>query len=605
MAVDTGDRDRARFGPGSRGARRRLLRTFAAQAVFWSVLVVATTGPARLAAAAPPVVTATLVQTILTSKWNPASPDPSGIVYLPGPQRLEITDSEVDETTGAGYHNVNLWQVTRTGTVTDTGTTYTPAPNFSREPTGLGFDPATNTLFISDDAKKKVFVDQPGTDGRFGTSDDVVTSIDTAYSTDTEDPEFDTTTGNPTSGHLFFLDGAATEIYDLDPVNGVFGDGNDVKTHFDIGYLGPSDFEALGSDPAANTLFVGTNKPSFKKIYEITKSGTLVRTIDASGISGLLHISGLAYAPASNGSGGKNFWIVDRQVDNGSNSSENDGKLFEITISSSSNNPPTVTNPGTKTNTVGDSVSYQILASDPDGDAIASYGATDLPAGLSVGTGTGLITGTTSTAGASNVTISATDSKGATGSTSFTWNVTTGSSSVLDIPVDTGADDAEQRSNGGMRLKNGDLDMMTDDTALNQAVGLRFAGVVVPQGAQVTSAFVQFRTDEAHSDPTSLTINGQASANAAPFATVKFDITNRPMTTNAVAWTPTPWTTVGEQGSAQQTADLSPVLTEIFSPTNGWAPGNALVLIIIGSGRRVADSFEGGAAPVLHLQYTV
>ncbi|MDP9301240.1 MAG: DNRLRE domain-containing protein [Actinomycetota bacterium] len=276
-------------------------------------------------AIAAPVISAKLVQKIATSAWNPASPDPSGIVYLPGPDRLEVSDSEVDETTGAGYHGVNLWQITRSGTVTGTGTTLA----YSKEPTGLGYSAGTNTLFISDDIKKRIWVVKPGSDGRFGTSDDVVTSINAgAYgSNDTEDPEYD-----PATGHLFFLDGAGTEVYDIDPVNGVFGDGNDVMKHFDVGKFGPSDWEGLGSDPANGTLLVGARKT--KQIFEITKSGSLVRIIDASGISGLRLISGLAMAPASNGSGQMNYWIVDRAIDNGPNPNENDGKIFEISISS-------------------------------------------------------------------------------------------------------------------------------------------------------------------------------------------------------------------------------------------------------------------------------
>ena len=73
--------------------------------------------------------------------------------------------------------------------------------------------------------------------------------------------------------------------------------------------------------------------------------------------------------------------------------------------------PPVITSSLTATTTVGKSFSYQITASnDP-----TTYTATNLPAGLSVNTGTGLISGTPTSAGTANVTISATNS-GGTGS---------------------------------------------------------------------------------------------------------------------------------------------------------------------------------------------
>ncbi|MGZ4123926.1 MAG: CBM96 family carbohydrate-binding protein [Actinomycetota bacterium] len=367
-------------------------------------------------ALAVPTITATLVRTTETSAWSPPSPDPSGVVYLPGSDRLLVADSEVDETTGAGYHGVNLWQTTRAGSVTSTGTTFGYP---SHEPTGLGYDAGTKTLFVSDDAKRLVFVVRPGTDGAFGTPDDVVSSVNAgAYgSTDTEDPEF-----LPSTGHLYFLDGIGTEVYDIDPVDGVFGNGNDVMHHFDVGQFGPTDWEGLSSDPSSGDLLVGARKD--KKIFEVTPSGTLVRVIDASGISGMRWLSGLATAPATDDAARTDYWIVDRAVDNGQSPSENDGKMFEVSIGGTTNRAPVVTSPGSKSNAVGDTVSYQIQASDPDGDAITSFGATGLPTGLSVNTSSGLISGTTSAAGTFGVTLSATDSKGATGTASFTWTVT-------------------------------------------------------------------------------------------------------------------------------------------------------------------------------------
>ena len=283
-----------------------------------------------------PVDSGTLIQTIATSAFSPGSPDPSGVTYIPATDRLEICDSEVEEVTGAGYHNVNLWQFTRSGTVTDTGTTWTPQ-SVSKEPNGLGYIPASNTLLISDDSLRRVHLMRPGTDGRFGTGDDIVTFINTfAYgSDDTEDPTFD-----PVSGHIFFLDGVDTEVFRIDPVNGVFGDGNDVMSHFDVGQYGISDTEALAYYPPHDSLIVGNR--SGKELLEVTKTGDLLRTIDLTGIAGLSLVSGLTVAPASNGSGQLNYWIVDRKVDNGANPNENDGRLFEIAAGPTDNIAPVV-----------------------------------------------------------------------------------------------------------------------------------------------------------------------------------------------------------------------------------------------------------------------
>src|SRR5438874_12592073 len=73
--------------------------------------------------------------------------------------------------------------------------------------------------------------------------------------------------------------------------------------------------------------------------------------------------------------------------------------------------PPVITSPTTATGTVGVAFSYQITATNNP----TSYNATGLPAGLSVNTSTGLISGTPTTAGTYSVTISATNA-GGTGS---------------------------------------------------------------------------------------------------------------------------------------------------------------------------------------------
>src|SRR5437870_1036733 len=79
---------------------------------------------------------------------------------------------------------------------------------------------------------------------------------------------------------------------------------------------------------------------------------------------------------------------------------------------------PVITSPATATGQVGVAFSYQITATNNP----TSYNATGLPAGLTVNTSTGLISGTPTTAGTYSVTISATNS-GGTGSATLTLTI--------------------------------------------------------------------------------------------------------------------------------------------------------------------------------------
>ncbi len=86
-------------------------------------------------------------------------------------------------------------------------------------------------------------------------------------------------------------------------------------------------------------------------------------------------------------------------------------------------NTVTVTNPGAQTATVGTATSLQVSASDSGAGQTLTYSATGLPAGLSIGASTGLISGTPTTAGTDTVTVTATDTTGAQGSATLTYTV--------------------------------------------------------------------------------------------------------------------------------------------------------------------------------------
>lgn len=87
----------------------------------------------------------------------------------------------------------------------------------------------------------------------------------------------------------------------------------------------------------------------------------------------------------------------------------------------------TVTNPGDQTGNVATPASLQIHARDTDGGTL-SYSAVGLPAGLSIDSGTGLISGSPATLGSSSATVTAKDTTGPSGSVTFNWTISAASS---------------------------------------------------------------------------------------------------------------------------------------------------------------------------------
>lgn len=95
---------------------------------------------------------------------------------------------------------------------------------------------------------------------------------------------------------------------------------------------------------------------------------------------------------------------------------------FDADFTGSSAGKVSIIDPGSMTSAVGATVDYQVQAADTCTGTL-SYSASGLPTGLSISSSTGVISGTASTAGTYNVTLTGTDSTGPSGSATFTWTV--------------------------------------------------------------------------------------------------------------------------------------------------------------------------------------
>ena len=107
-------------------------------------------------------------------------------------------------------------------------------------------------------------------------------------------------------------------------------------------------------------------------------------------------------------------------------SANNGWTMQMVALKPASPAPPLITSATTASGTVGSAFSYQITATDNP----ASYGATGLPAGLSVNSGTGLISGTPTSAGSSTVALAATNASG-TGNATLTITIGAASSAAF------------------------------------------------------------------------------------------------------------------------------------------------------------------------------
>ncbi len=169
--------------------------------------------------------------------------------------------------------------------------------------------------------------------------------------------------------------------------------------------------------------------------------------------------------------------------------------------------------------------------------------------------------------------------------------------------ISAGQDDIEEYGAGLQYFNSSDLEFVNDVNRGDQIVGLRFNFVGIPQGSIITGASLRFTADETQDETTSLLIKAQAVDNAPSFNSTDYDLSTRPLGSASVSWTPNAWT-VGENGANQTSPDLSTLVQEVIDRP-GYSSNSSIVFVISGSGKRVAESFDGAPedAPELCVTY--
>jgi hypothetical protein len=245
------------------------------------------------------------------NSWPYGAGDPSGIAYVPGLDLLFISDSEHDE---APYNSpINLFATRLDGTFVDSFS----MRSFTREPTGLAYNPFNGLLYISDDDADKIFIVNPlDPTTKIGEINLKPLSIK-----DAEDPVIDTVTG-----HIFMLDGATRSFIEL-TATGVLVDKTVLSTEI-------KDPEALAYD-SANDVFYMAGGATRGTIFQTDRDGQILASFDllnayTSPITGgRPKIKGLEIAPSSDPNDGNrmSLFATDYGVDQSP-----DGRVIEVDL---------------------------------------------------------------------------------------------------------------------------------------------------------------------------------------------------------------------------------------------------------------------------------
>ncbi len=160
-------------------------------------------------------------------------------------------------------------------------------------------------------------------------------------------------------------------------------------------------------------------------------------------------------------------------------------------------------------------------------------------------------------------------------------------------PVEHADDDAEENVDGKVDQTSSDLKLVEDKGA--QIVGIRFNNINVARGTKIRGAHLQFTCEKASKDEAHLVFRVEDSVTPKPFSNSKHDLSKRTMSKISVAWQPAEWKTAKDATETQRSPDLAPLIQSVVDQP-GWRPGNSVVFLIHGTGKRVATASKGPTA---------
>lgn len=174
----------------------------------------------------------------------------------------------------------------------------------------------------------------------------------------------------------------------------------------------------------------------------------------------------------------------------------------------------------------------------------------------------------------------------------------------IGIRIKASEDDVEENGKtGSISASNDKIKMVRSPGKGNQSIGLRFININIPRDSEISLAELEFTAENRNNKNGTLTIYAEAVNNSAPFdKSDRRNVSSRTKTSNSIVWNTDIW----EGGAKYRTNNIAPLIQELIGRDDWVGDSVAITIIIEGTGRRVAKSFDGSPndAPLLRIKYT-